>query len=260
MTFDAVPNAPVDPILGLNDAFRADANPRKVNLSVGVYKDSSGKTPIMRCVKAAEERILANETTKDYMSIQGSAEYAQWVQELVFGPGSPVIADGRTVTAHTPGGTAALRVAADFLKRVFPTATVWLSEPTWPNHPAIFQAAGLNVRTYPYFDAATNGLAFERMLQVLADIPAGDVPVLHGCCHNPTGIDPTAEQWSRIAEIIARKQLLTLVDFAYQGLAEGIREDAAGLTTLVGYQGRSCSWRARFPELRFYVTSESAPA
>jgi aspartate/tyrosine/aromatic aminotransferase len=233
MTFDAVPNAPVDPILGLNDAFRADANPRKVNLSVGVYKDSSGKTPIMRCVKAAEERILANETTKDYMSIQGSAEYAQWVQELVFGPGSPVIADGRTVTAHTPGGTAALRVAADFLKRVFPTATVWLSEPTWPNHPAIFQAAGLTVRTYPYFDAATNGLAMERMLQVLADIPAGDVLVLHGCCHNPTGIDPTAEQWSRIAEIIARKQLLTLVDFAYQGLAEGIREDAAGLTTLV---------------------------
>ena len=221
MTFDAVPNAPQDPILGLNDAFRADPNPRKINLSVGVYKDSSGKTPIMRCVKAAEERILANETTKDYMSIQGSAEYARWVQELVFGPGNPAVAEGRTVTAHTPGGTAALRVAADFLKRIFPTATVWLSEPTWPNHPSIFQAAGLTVRTYPYFDAATNGLAMERMLQVLADIPAGDVLVLHGCCHNPTGIDPTAEQWSRIAEIIARKQLLTLVDFAYQGLARG---------------------------------------
>jgi aspartate/tyrosine/aromatic aminotransferase len=233
MTFEAVPRAPQDPILGLNDAFRADPSPRKVNLSVGVYKDATGKTPIMRCVKEAEDRILRNETTKDYVSIQGSAEYARCVQELVFGPGSPALGEGRTVTVQTPGGTGALRVAGDFLKKLFPNSTVWLSEPTWPNHPSIFQAAGLSVRTYPYFDAATNGLALDRMLQVLADIPAGDVLVLHGCCHNPTGIDPTAEQWSRIAEIISRRQLLTLVDFAYQGLAEGVREDAAGLATLV---------------------------
>jgi aspartate/tyrosine/aromatic aminotransferase len=245
MTFDAVPNAPQDPILGLNDAFRADLNPRKVNLSVGVYKDATGKTPIMRCVKEAEGRILKNETTKDYVSIQGSPEFTRAVQELVFGPAgpaqaaspahqaSPALAKGRTATVQTPGGTAALRVAADFLKRIFPNAAVWLSDPTWPNHPSIFQAAGLAVRTYPYFDPATNGLALGRMLQVLADIPAGDVLVLHGCCHNPTGIDPTAEEWSRIADVVAGRQLLTLVDFAYQGLAEGLREDAAGLATLV---------------------------
>jgi aspartate/tyrosine/aromatic aminotransferase len=233
MIFDAVPNAPQDPILGLNDAFRADSNPRKVNLSVGVYKDAPGKTPIMRCVKEVEGRILRNETTKDYVSIQGSQEYARSVQELVFGPGSPALTDGRTVTAQTPGGTAALRVAADFLKKIFPTSTVWLSDPTWPNHPSIFQSAGLGVRTYPYFDPSTNCLALERMLQTLADIPAGDLLVLHGCCHNPTGIDPTPEQWSRIAQVVAKRQLLTLVDFAYQGLAEGLREDATGLAALV---------------------------
>jgi aspartate/tyrosine/aromatic aminotransferase len=202
-------------------------------LSVGVYKDATGKTPIMRCVKEAEARILQNETTKNYAPIEGSAQFAACVQEMVFGPGSPALAGGRTVTAHTPGGTAALRVAADFLKKIVPQATVWLSDPTWPNHPSIFQAAGLAVRTYPYFDAATNGLAFEQMLSAIGDIPAGDVLLLHGCCHNPTGIDPTAEQWSRIAEVVARGKFLTLVDFAYQGLAEGIREDASGLSALV---------------------------
>ena len=191
MPFETVPNAPPDPILGLNDAFRADPNPRKINLSVGVYKDATGRTPIMRCVKQAEQRILGVETTKDYVSIQGSPEYARCVQELVFGAGSPALMGGRTVTVQTPGGTGALRVVADFLKKMFPTASVWLSDPTWPNHPAIFQAAGLNVRTYPYFDATTNDLALEPMLKALGDIPAGDVLLLHGCCHNPTGIDPT---------------------------------------------------------------------
>lgn len=233
MTFDAVPNAPQDPILGLCDAFRADRNPLKIDLSVGVYKDATGKTPIMHCVKEAEGRLLRDETTKDYVGIAGSPEFSRCVQKIVFGGGSPALADGRTVTVQTPGGTAALRVAADFLKKVLPKATVWFSDPTWPNHPAIFQAAGLSVRTYPYFDPATNGLALERMLPALADIPDGDVLVLHACCHNPTGIDPSAGEWSRIAEIVARRQLLTLVDFAYEGLAEGIPEDAAGLGTLV---------------------------
>lgn len=233
MSFDAVPVAPPDAILGLNEAFAADKSPDKVNLSVGVYKDATGKTPIMRCVKQAEDRILRSETTKNYAPIEGSREFARSVQEMVFGPGSPALTAGQTVTVHTPGGTAALRVAADFVKKVFPKATVWISEPTWPNHPSIFQAAGLAVRTYPYFDAATNGLAFARMLAALADIPAGDVLLVHGCCHNPTGIDPTNEQWSRIADIVARGKFLSLVDFAYQGLGEGIREDAAGLAALV---------------------------
>jgi aspartate/tyrosine/aromatic aminotransferase len=233
MSFDAVPIAPPDAILGLSEAFAADKNPRKVNLSVGVYKDATGKTPIMQCVKEAEGRILRNETTKNYAPIEGSPQFATAVQEMVFGPGSPALAHGRTVTAQTPGGTAALRVAADFVKKIFPKATVWLSDPTWPNHPSIFQAAGLAVRTYPYFDPPTNGLAFERSLSIIADIPAGDVLLLHGCCHNPTGIDPSAEQWARIADVVAQGQFLTLVDFAYQGLAEGIREDASGLTALV---------------------------
>jgi aspartate/tyrosine/aromatic aminotransferase len=233
MSFDAVPIAPPDAILGLSEAFVADTNPRKVNLSVGVYKDATGKTPIMRCVKEAEGRILQNETTKNYAPIEGSTQFAACVQEMVFGPGSPALAGARTVTAHTPGGTAALRVAADFVKRILPNATIWLSDPTWPNHPSIFQAASLAVRTYPYFDAPTNGLAFEQMLSAIADIPAGDVLLLHGCCHNPTGIDPNAEQWGRIANVVARGPFVTLVDFAYQGLAEGIRDDASGLSALV---------------------------
>ena len=195
MTFDEVLLAPQDPILGLEDAFQADPNPKKINLSVGVYRDASGKTPILRTVKEAEARILSSESTKEYISIQGSQEFARAVEELIFGAGHPVAVDGRTAVVQTPGGTAALRVAADFLKKIAPEANVWLSEPTWPNHPAIFQAAGLGVRTYPYFDPATNGLAFDSMLRVVADIPAGDLLVLHGCCHNPTGIDPTAEQW-----------------------------------------------------------------
>jgi len=233
MTFDSVPNAPQDAILGLNEAFQKDANPRKINLSVGVYKNASGKTPIMRCVKQAEERILRGETTKNYLGIEGSPEYGIRVQELLFGAEPPASAPRRTVTAQTPGGTAALRVAADFLKRIFPTANVWLSDPTWPNHPSIFTAAGHGVRTYPYFDSATNGLAFDRTLAALEDVPPGDVVLLHGCCHNPTGIDPTPEQWSRIAEVVGRRKLLPLIDFAYQGLAEGIREDTVGLAALV---------------------------
>jgi aspartate/tyrosine/aromatic aminotransferase len=233
MSFEAVPTAPPDAILGLSEAFAGDKNPRKVNLSVGVYKDETGKTPIMQCVKEAEGRILRDETTKNYAPIEGSPQFAACVQEMVFAPGSPALSGGRTVTAQTPGGTAALRVAADFVKKISPQATVWLSDPTWPNHPSIFQAAGLAVRTYPYFDPSANGLAFDKMLSAIADIPAGDVLLLHGCCHNPTGIDPTDDQWTRIAEVVTRGQFLTLVDFAYQGLAKGIREDASGLTALL---------------------------
>ena len=160
------------------------------------------------------------------------AEYAARVQELLFGSGHEAVASKRVVTAHTPGGTGGLRVAADFLRKAAPNATVWMSDPTWPNHPGIFQAAGLKVKTYPYFDAATNGLAFERMLAALEEMPAGDVLLVHGCCHNPTGIDPTPEQWSAIAALVERRSVLPLLDFAYQGFAEGLREDATGLTAL----------------------------
>ncbi|MDZ4779973.1 MAG: amino acid aminotransferase [Planctomycetia bacterium] len=230
--FETLTPAPPDPILGLSESFQQDPRPGKINLSIGVYKDATGKTPVLASVKTAEERILRAETTKGYLGIEGSAEYAARVQELLFGSGHEAVASKRVVTAHTPGGTGGLRVAADFLRKAAPNATVWMSDPTWPNHPGIFQAAGLKVKTYPYFDAATNGLAFERMLAALEEMPAGDVLLVHGCCHNPTGIDPTPEQWSAIAALVERRSVLPLLDFAYQGFAEGLREDATGLTAL----------------------------
>ena len=230
--FDKLDVAPPDPILGLEEAFRRDPNPAKINLSVGVYKDADGNTPVFQTVKRAEETILQNEASKSYLGIDGSPDYAAAVQSLIFGPTHPLVGGGLAVTAHTPGGTGGLRVAGDFVKKINPGACVWVSQPTWPNHPNVFRAAGLKVETYPYFDAINNRLAFDEMLAALDKLPAGDVVVLHGSCHNPTGIDPTAEQWARIADVVEARGLLPLVDFAYQGLAEGLREDAAGVVTL----------------------------
>lgn len=232
MTFDSLPMAPADPILGLTEAFNKDPNPNKINLSVGVYKDAEGKTPVFRAVKRAEEQILQRETSKDYMPIQGSPAYAERVQALVLGADHPAVVERRVATAHTPGGTGALRVAADFIKQMLPGRTVWLSDPTWPNHPNVFKAAGLPVQIYPYFDAAANALDFEAMTAKLRTLPEGDVVVLHGCCHNPTGIDPTPEQWQIIGDIMTERNLLPLIDFAYQGLGDGLEEDAAGVRSL----------------------------
>jgi aspartate/tyrosine/aromatic aminotransferase len=230
--FNTIAKAPDDAILGLNEAFARDPNPAKINLGAGVYKDASGNTPILRSVKLAEARILENENTKTYLGIEGTQEYAHLVQDLLFGVNHPAITARRAATVQTPGGTGALRVAADFLKKLFPASKVWLSEPTWANHRGVFQAAGLEVDVYPYFDGLTNSLAFEQMIAGLVDIPAGSVVLLHGCCHNPTGVDPTPDQWRQIAEIVSQRQLLPFVDFAYQGLAEGLREDAVGISTL----------------------------
>jgi aspartate/tyrosine/aromatic aminotransferase len=233
MIFEALPMAPTDPILGLTETFNKDPNPNKINLTAGVYKDASGQTPVFRSVKRAEERILERERSKDYAPIAGSSDYAAAVQALVFGPGHPALAEKRVATAHTPGGTGALRVAADFIKQMLPGRRVWLSQPTWPNHPNIYRAAGLETGAYPYFDPAANALDFGAMLAGLKSLPEGDVVLLHGCCHNPTGIDPTPEQWRQIGEALAERRLLPMVDFAYQGLAEGVREDAAGVLSLV---------------------------
>ncbi len=230
--FNRLEMAPPDPILGLAEAFDNDPNPAKLNLSIGVYKDADGKTPILRAVKRAEELILRNEATKSYLGIDGMPEYAAAARALIFGADHPIVADQLAVTAHTPGGTGALRVAADFIRKIKGDARVWVSQPTWPNHPNVFRAAGLAVDVYPYFDAAANSLAFDQMLAALGKIPAGDVVVLHGCCHNPTGIDPTPAQWAAIAEVIAAREWLPLFDFAYQGFAEGLREDAAGILAL----------------------------
>lgn len=221
--------APPDAIMGLTDAFNQDPNPAKINLTIGVYKDASGKTPIFRTVKQAEERILNEESTKSYLSIDGSKDYATAVQHLIFGRDHEIVTSGRSVTAHTPGGTGALRVAAEFVKRINPSATVWLSQPTWPNHPSIFEAAGLTTKNYPYYDAQTKSLDFGAMIAALDTVNEGDLVLLHGCCHNPTGMDPDADQWKELAVLLAAKNALVFFDFAYQGLADGLDEDAVGL-------------------------------
>ena len=230
--FDKLNTAPADPILGLEEAFRADPNPAKISLSAGVYRDANGNTPVLQTVKLAEELILRTEISKNYLGIDGAPDYAQAVQALLFGADHPILAEHLAVTAHTPGGTGGLRVAADFIKKVNPDARVWVSQPTWPNHPNVFRAAGLDVETYPYFNATTNDLVEDEMYAALRKLPAGDVVLLHGSCHNPTGIDLTPTQWARIADIIAERNLLPLVDFAYQGFARGLREDATGLLSL----------------------------
>ena len=229
---DSLPMAPPDSILGLTEAFKKDPNPHKINLSVGVFKDEQGNTPILACVKAAERRLVENEKNKGYLAIEGHAEYDAKVQELLFGAGHEILASGRAVTAQTPGGTGSLRVAADFLRRHFPSAKLWHSKPTWANHPAIFSAAGQKVETYSYLDASGRTLDFEAMLASLRQMPAGDIVLLHACCHNPTGVDPTAEQWKQIAKVVHERRLLPLVDFAYQGFGDGLVEDAAGLKEL----------------------------
>lgn len=231
--FDALDMAPADAILGLTEAFKKDPTPGKINLGVGVYKDEAGNTPVFAAVKAAEQRLLETEKSKSYLSIEGSAEYAVCVQEMLFGADGEPNTSQRVATAHTPGGTAALRVAADFIKAKFPKAAVWQSEPTWPNHPQIFRAAGVEVKTYPYYDAAAKGLAFDRMLSALDQVPAGDFVLLHACCHNPSGMDPEPVQWKAVAELALRKGFVPLFDFAYQGLGDGIAEDAVGLAEFV---------------------------
>lgn len=230
--FAKITPAPPDSILGLTEAWKNDPNPNKINLGVGVFKDAQGRTPILNSVKDAEAHILATATTKSYMPIAGAPEYRTAVQELLFGAGHPVLAQRRAQSAHTPGGTAALRVGADFLKKFAPSSTVWISQPTWANHRGIFQAAGFPVKEYAYYDPATKGLAFDRMLADLDAIPQGDVVLLHACCHNPTGVDLTPPQWAEVATLAARRGWLPFLDFAYQGFGDGLAEDRAGLLAL----------------------------
>ncbi len=230
--FEQVTAAPPDSILGLTEAFKKDARPEKLNLSVGVFKDDKGQTPVLKCVKEAERRLLDVEATKTYLSIEGPAEYGRAVRELMFGADHEIVKSNRTCTAQCPGGTGALRVAADFTRKLFPNATAWFSTPTWPNHQGIFKSAGLNVAAYPYFDAAKNSLDFDGMIGVLGQVATGDIVCLHGCCHNPSGVDPTAEQWMKIADVLADRKALPLLDFAYQGFGRGLKEDAVGLMSL----------------------------
>lgn len=215
--------------MGLGEAFKAETRSNKVNLGIGVYKDAQGQTPIVRAVKEAEKRLLETENTKNYLTIDGVADYNAQTQVLLFGADSEIIANKRAKTAQSLGGTGALRVAAEFAKRQTNAKNVWISAPTWPNHNAIFKAVGINIRDYRYYDKNTHGLDWDGLIEDLSQAEAGDIVLLHGCCHNPTGIDPTPEQWETLAKMSAEKGWLPLFDFAYQGFANGLEEDAYGL-------------------------------
>lgn len=227
--FEKITAAPADPILGLTDIFRADDRPNKINLGIGVYKDETGKTPVLTSVKKAEQYLLENEVTKNYLGIDGLPAFASCTQELLFGANSAIITDKRARTAQTPGGTGGLRIAADFIAHQTSARRVWVSNPSWPNHKNIFAAAGLEVVEYDYYDAANHALDFDGLLNSLSEAQPGDVVLFHGCCHNPTGIDPTEAQWSQLAELSVANGWLPLFDFAYQGFAKGLEEDAKGL-------------------------------
>ena len=224
---------PPDAILGLSEEYSRDTRPGKVSLAAGVFVDETGITPVLATVAEAEARILAAQTTKLYKPVAGDPAYLRPVRDLVFGSGNAAVAEGRVETLHTPGGTGALRVAADLVHRLRPEATIWMSTPTWPNHPQVFAAAGMATASYPYLDPATGTLDAAGMLAALRGAPAGDVVLLHACCHNPTGIDPTPDVWRQVGDVIAERGLLPLVDFAYQGFGDGLEADAAGLQSLI---------------------------
>ena len=227
--FANIEQAPPDPILGLTEAFNADPNPNKVNLGVGVYQDGTGKVPILRVVKEAESRWLDKEDSKSYLPIDGSPAYNKAVQALLFGADSSVTQDGRAVTVQALGGTGALKVGADFLRRFFPESGVWISEPSWENHRALFESAGFRVSSYRYYDPETHGLDLDGMLSALSGLPARAIVVLHAACHNPTGVDLSPDQWSRVAAIVQERELIPYLDFAYQGFGDGVEEDAAAV-------------------------------
>lgn len=229
MFFEHIQAAPADPILGLGEAFKAETRPEKVNLGIGVYKDAQGETPILPSVKEAETRLLAEEHTKNYLTIDGVAAYNAATQTLLFGKDSNIIKQKRAKTAQSLGGTGALRVAAEFIKRHTNAQNIWISAPTWPNHNAIFKAVGINIRDYRYYNQADHNLDWDGLIEDLSQARQGDVVLLHGCCHNPTGIDPTPAQWETLAKMSAEKGWLPLFDFAYQGFANGLEEDAYGL-------------------------------
>ena len=227
--FSEVSLAPADPILGLTEAFVADKNPKKVNLGVGVYQDGSGKVPVLAVVREAEKLWFDKEDSKSYIAIDGVPAYRKEVQELLFGAGSELIASGRVVTAQAVGGTGALRLGADFLKRFLPGSELYLSSPSWENHRAVFETAGFVVKDYAYYSADSHGLDFGAMKASLASLPAKSIVLLHPCCHNPTGVDLNAAQWDEVVSIVRERDLVPFIDFAYQGFGEGIEADAVAV-------------------------------
>ncbi len=217
--------APRDPILGVTEAYNADKNPKKVNLGVGVYYDEDGKVPLLECVRQAERRMEESPAPHVYLQGDGFADYNRAVRDLVFGAASPVVTDGRVVTVQSLGGTGGLKIGADFLKRFAPGAMVYISDPSWENHRGLFEAAGFQVENYSYYDVATRGVAFERMMADFERMPAGSIVVLHACCHNPTGADLSRDQWTSVIDVVTRRGLIPFLDIAYQGFGDGLDAD-----------------------------------
>ncbi|MEJ8815435.1 amino acid aminotransferase [Variovorax ureilyticus] len=225
--FTAVEMAPRDPILGLNEQYAADSNPQKVNLGVGVYYDDNGKLPLLKCVQAAEEDMMKAPSARGYLPIDGIVAYDNAVKGLVFGADSEPVKSGRIATIQAIGGTGGLKVGADFLKKLSPSAKVLISDPSWENHRALFTNAGFTVETYAYYDAAKRGINFDGMLTALQTAAAGTIVVLHACCHNPTGYDITPAQWDQVIAAVKARNLTAFLDMAYQGFGNGIAEDGA---------------------------------
>ena len=230
--FEHIEAFPGDPILSLNEDFQQDPRTNKVNLSIGIYFDDEGRLPVMQAVAEAETALLSDMGPRPYLPMAGIAAYRQAVQALVFGEDCIARAEGRIATLQTLGGSGALRVGADFLKRYFPTAEMWISDPSWENHRVVFERAGFKVNTYPYYDAETGGLKFDAMLAAIEAIPQGGIVLLHACCHNPTGVDLNEDQWRKVIAVLKARKLLPFVDMAYQGFGSGLDDDAFAVREL----------------------------
>lgn len=230
-----------DPIFGLNDAFHRNTHPKKINLTIGLYYDDAGRIPVLSSVSAVEQRLAQDPSPRSYLPMEGLAAYRSAVQHVLFGADSDAVAQGRVATIQTLGGTGALKVGADLLHAAYPDAGVWISDPAWDNHHAIFRGAGISSHSYPYYDAASKGLAFDAMVECLRKLPSRSIVLLHPCCHNPTGVDLSPQQWEEVITVLRQRGLIPFLDLAYQGLGEGMDEDAhavramadAGLTFLV---------------------------
>lgn len=239
--FEHLQQYPGDPIFGLNDAFHRDAHPKKINLTIGLYYDDAGRIPVLPSVAAVQHELAANPEPRSYLPMEGLASYRAAVQRTVFGADSTAVAQNRVATIQTLGGTGALKVGADLLHAAYPESEVWISDPAWDNHHAIFGGAGIATHSYPYYDPATKGLAFDAMMACLQQLRAHSIVLLHPCCHNPTGVDLSREQWLEVIAALQQRSLIPFLDLAYQGLGEGMEEDAyavramadAGLTFLV---------------------------
>jgi aspartate aminotransferase len=230
--FQALQPLPPDPILGLSAAYKADPNPNKVDLGIGVYKDENGNTPIMKAVKLAEESLLNSQATKSYVGPTGALDYNETIAELVLGDSLLDSLGKRRVTVQTPGGCGGLRLAADFIAKANADTTVWVSNPTWANHKPLLGSAGLKFNQYPYYDYATHSVDFDGMLACLKQVPKGDLVLLHGCCHNPSGADLSPEQWLQVRDVAVEQEFTVFIDLAYQGMGTGLEEDVYGVRLL----------------------------